>query len=149
MLSKSQLTKELVATVAEELHNQFNLKLSEAQARKYADTAVKVTLAEMEGIAEDEISQGNDFTVPGICRISWSASRAVKKGEKYKKGETYVGFGGEEKTAEADSPAKPARIKLKATPVGRAKSPAPSKEEMASFVKSKTGKAILARKVKS
>lgn len=105
----------------------------------------------LDGLAElaaDEISDGEDFTVPGIAKIAYTYRAPQKKGERFKKGETYTGFGGVETTAEADSPARKAAIKLKATPtgaVGKCK-PGSKPEAQAEFLKSKVGKAVVRRK---
>jgi hypothetical protein len=54
-------------------------------------------------LAAEEIASGQDFTVPGIVKVGWAYTSPLAKGEKHRKGETYVGFGGQEITAEADS----------------------------------------------
>lgn len=98
MLTKS----ELVGVIAEELD------AAKSDVREVLDLLAEV--------AEDEISQGNDFTIPGIGKIKFNYTPPLKKGEKYKKGETYIGFGGIENVAEADSKARKQSIKLRALP---------------------------------
>jgi len=105
----------------------------------------------LDGLAElaaDEIGQGEDFTVPGIVRLTYTYRPAAKKGERFKKGETYVGFGGQEVTAETDSPARKAAVKLRATPagaVGKIK-PGSKPEAQTAFLRSKAGKYVASRK---
>jgi nucleoid DNA-binding protein len=119
-----------------------------------ADTGLKPNLVKrvidsIADIAADEISQGNDFTLPGLVRISYRYTAPRKKGESYRKGETYVGFGGVEQTAEADSKARAAKIKLVATPATPVKKHMPKSSDQAAqsaFLKSKVGKAIAKRK---
>jgi len=106
---------------------------------------IKRVLDDLAELAEDELSDGNDFTVPGVCRLKWRYTKAFKKGEKRKKGEVYVGFGGEEKTAETDSPATPAKVALRASVTGRAARAKPTRAEASAFLRSKAGKAIAAR----
>jgi len=102
-------------------------------------------LNELAELAADEIAEGEDFVVPGIAKVSWAYTAAQKKGEKYKKGDTYIGFGGIENTAEADSKARPERIRLRATAAAPLKRLGPSKSN-AAFGKSKTARAVRARK---
>ena len=111
---------------------------------------IKDTLKGLALIAEEQVAAGEDFTVPGVVRLSYSYSPAVKKGEKYKKGETYVGFGGVEQTAENDSPARKAKIKLNARPTGGVAKlkPGSKPEAQAAFFKSRAGKAVVKRKGK-
>jgi nucleoid DNA-binding protein len=79
---------------------------------------VKHVLDALAEVAEEEVAAGNDITIPGVVRVSWKYTSPLKKGEKYKKGETYVGFGGVEQEAEADSKARKESVKLKAAPTG-------------------------------
>lgn len=112
-------------------------------------TLVKNVLDELADLAAEEIANGEDFTVPGIVRISYSYRGALKKGEKYKKGQTYVGFGGVETTAEADSAARTASIRLAARPVAKVKSGVPTSRDKAgqsAFLRSRAGKNVISRK---
>jgi nucleoid DNA-binding protein len=128
MITKTELAREIEA----ETGIKFNL--------------VKHVLDSMAEIAQAELAAGEDFTVPGIARISWAYTKPLTKGEKYTKGETYVGFGGVEQTAEADSKPRKAAVKLKAQPTANIKRLAPSKDTMGRFLTTKVGKAIAARK---
>lgn len=107
---------------------------------------VKRVLDVLAAIAEDEIAQGNGFSVPGIVKIDWAFTSPLSKGEKYKKGETYVGFGGVEQTAEEDSKARKASVKLRAAPAPAIKRLAPKKDTMGRFLTTKAGKSIVSRK---
>lgn len=109
---------------------------------------IKNVLDGLAELAADEIADGEDFTVPGIVALKFSYTPAVKKGEKYKKGETYIGFGGVENTADADSAARKARIKLAARPTGAVAKlkPGSKPEAQAAFLKSAAGKAVVRRK---
>jgi nucleoid DNA-binding protein len=98
-------------------------------------------------IAKDEISSGEDFTMPGICKIKYRYTPPQKKGERYKTGETYTGFGGVEQVAEQDSPVKKERILLVpalSTELNRIK-PKRTPESQSAFLKSATGKAVKKR----
>lgn len=100
-------------------------------------------------IAEEEISDGYDFSMPGICRISWRYTAPRTKGQMYKKGETYTGFGGVEQTAAADSKARKAAVRLVAAPAPVIKRVVPKKLDasaQAAFIKSKAGKNIVSQK---
>ena len=127
VLSKSQIADELAA---------------QGLGGKRQITNILTELAEL---AADEIAEGEDFVVPGIAKVSWAYTAAQKKGEKYKKGETYIGFGGVENTAEADSKARPERINLRSTPAAPLKRFGPSKSNP-QFGKSKAAKNVRARK---
>jgi nucleoid DNA-binding protein len=81
---------------------------------------VKAVLDGLAELAESELLKGENFTIPGIAKINWRYTAPLKKGERYKKGETYTGFGGVEQTAEQDSPARKQSIKLKAALSGPA-----------------------------
>lgn len=118
-----------------------------------AETGVKPNLVKnvldaVAVIAQDEISRGNDFSVPGLVRIAWSYTKPRKKGEMFKKGETKVGFGGIETVAEADSPARKPSVKLRAVPAAPIKAVAPKRdaEQQAAFLKTPAGKGITKRK---
>jgi hypothetical protein len=87
--------------------------------------------------------------VPGIVKVGWAYTSPLAKGEKHRKGETYVGFGGQEITAEADSKPRKASVKLRATVAAPVKRLAPSAKDargMAAFLNSKAGKAVKGRK---
>lgn len=131
MLTKSELAYE-VAEMAD---------ISSAEARKAIDAIAE--------IAQDEIAQGEDFSLPGLVKISYRYTAPRNKGEMYKKGETYVGFGGVEQVAEADSKARAATIKLVATPATQVRAHMPKKSDkkgMSTFLRSKAGKAVVGRK---
>jgi nucleoid DNA-binding protein len=110
--------------------------------------SVKAVLDTLALIAADEIANGEDFTVPGICALKFTYRAPLKKGAKYKKGETYVGFGGIENTAEADSKPVSERITLKASPTGlvRKEKPGTRPEAQRTFLKSKAGRNVKGRK---
>lgn len=99
-------------------------------------------------IAASEIAQGEDFTVPGVVKVAYTYRAAQKKGDRFKKGETYVGFRGVEQTAEADSPARKASVKLVAKPTGKVAKlkPGSKPEAQAEFLRSRAGKAVVRRK---
>jgi nucleoid DNA-binding protein len=77
---------------------------------------VKNVIDAIAEIADDQLDAGYGFTLPGVATIKWAYTAARKKGEMYKKGETYTGFGGVEQVAEADSKARKQSIKLRAAP---------------------------------
>lgn len=100
-------------------------------------------------LAQEELQDGEDFQVPGICKIAYRYTAPRAKGEMYKKGETYVGFGGVEQTAEADSKERKASIKLVATPAAPLKRHMPKARDragMRKFLATKAGKTIVSRK---
>jgi len=105
----------------------------------------KAVLDALATIAAEEIAAGNDFTVPGVVRLSWRYKPSRKKGEAYKKGETYMTPGGE-KVAEADSPARKASVRLAAAPTGEVGRARPKRDEMSRFLQTRAGKAISSRK---
>jgi nucleoid DNA-binding protein len=99
-------------------------------------------------LAEEKLSEGSDFLVPGIVKISYKYRKPQKKGERWKKGETVIGFGGVESVKEEDSPPVKAQIKLMPSLTGivyRLK-PSTKSEAQAAFIKSKAGKNIIKRK---
>ena len=104
----------------------------------------KTVLKALSQIAADEIAAGEDFTVPGIARLSWRYRAARKKGEAYKKGETFMTPGGE-KVADADSPARKASVRLAAAPTGEVARVKPKRDEMSRFLQTKAGKNIASR----
>lgn len=112
MLSKGQ--------IAQELENM-------GVGKKRQMMSVLSALAE---IAADEIAAGEDFSLPGVARVSYGYTTPRKKGEEY------VGFGGE--VVKADK-ARPEKIRLRATPAGAIKKLLPSKG-------TKGYKAVVARK---
>ena len=69
-------------------------------------------------IAADEIKQGEDFSIPGVARVSFGYTSPRKKGE------VYVGFGGEEVKADK---ARPEKIRMRATAAGPLKKLLPNK----------------------
>jgi len=108
---------------------------------------VKNVLDALADLAYEELEAGEDFSVPGVVKFSWRYTRAQKKGEKYRKGDTYTGFGGVENVAEADSKARAAAVKLAVLPLGEInKTLKPRKATMGDFMKSKIGKAVAKRK---
>lgn len=99
-------------------------------------------------LAAEEIADGEDFIVPGIASLKWAHTSALTKGQKYKKGDEYVGFGGITQTAEADSKPRKAAVKLRAAAAPAIKRLGPTKATAAAFMKSKTAKAVVRRKAK-
>lgn len=96
----------------------------------------------------EEIEAGEDFIIPGLVKIFYTYRKPQKKGERWKKGETRVGFGGVETVADSDSPPVKPAVRLKAAPTGaiaRAK-PKTSLEAQSAFLKSAAGKAVAKRK---
>lgn len=97
-------------------------------------------------LAADELSEGRDFRLPGFVSIRWNYSPAVKKGERWKKGETRVNpFTKEEIVADKDSPPKPAAVNLRVGLVGEANKVKPKKGDP-NFLKTATGKAVVRMK---
>ena len=130
MLTKSQLVDELVEHGAGD--------------RRHVNNMLNA-LAE---IGLEEIQQGEDFIVPGLVKIFYAYRKPQKKGERWKKGETVTGFGGVESVKDADSPPVKAGIRLKSAPTGAVArfKPGTKPEVQAAFLKSKAGKAVVARK---
>jgi nucleoid DNA-binding protein len=130
------LTKsELVGTILEYFED------GEVSKRAVAD--ILDVLAE---IGQEELGEGESFTIPGLVKIDWAYAAPRTKGQMYKRGETYVGFGGVEQTAEADSKPRKASFKIRATPAAPIKRLAPKKDAMSKFGQSRLGKAVAARK---
>ena len=102
---------------------------------------VKNVLDALAEVATEEVGAGQDFTVPGVARISYRYTSPRRKGELYRKGDTYTGFGGVEQTAEADSKARAEAIKIKADAASAIKKLLPTKG-------TKSYKAVVARKSK-
>lgn len=99
-------------------------------------------------LAMDAIEAGEDFTVPGICKIAYTYRPKTEKGERWKEGEEVVGFGGIASVKDSDSPATKAKVGLKASivaPVSKLKI-SPKAPAQSAFLKSKVGKAVAARK---
>lgn len=123
--------------------------IGEAATDKIASNVTKVVLDALAALAQKELEAGDDFTVPGVAKVAFKYRKPLKKGEKRKKGEQYVGFGGIEQVAEEDSKPVTEQVKLIAAPAPLLKRsmPGPSKPaEQSAFFKTKTGKAVRARK---
>lgn len=135
MLSKGQLADEICAVLAEDGIT--------VPRRNVTDVLNGLTT-----VAEKHIAEGEDFTVPGIARISWRFRAAKKKGERWKKGDMVQGFGGSSEVKDSDSPPITAKARLVASPtgaVGRLK-PKADDATQKDFLKSKAGKNIATRK---
>lgn len=76
---------------------------------------VKRILDGLAEVVEEELNKGESITVPGVVKLNWRYTSPRKKGEMYRKGETYIGFGGAETVAEADSKARKQSVTLKAS----------------------------------
>jgi nucleoid DNA-binding protein len=109
---------------------------------------VKNVLDALAELALDEISQGEDFTVPGIAKLSYSYRAPQKKGDRWSKGQEVVGFGGIASVKDADSPPVKALIKLRASLTGAVSrnKPGTKPEAQAAFMKTKAAKRVIARK---
>jgi hypothetical protein len=110
--------------------------------------AVKHVLDDLAALAGEELEDGEDFVVPGICKIGYRYTAPVKRGERFTKGDKVTNpFTGEERVATADSSAKKARVTMKLGPLGivRALKPKTSPEAQAAFLKSTAGKAVVKR----
>ena len=77
---------------------------------------VKHVLDALADVVMEEVSKGEGVTIPGVATLRWKYTSPRKKGDQYLKGETYVGFGGVEVVAEADSKARKQSIKLTGAP---------------------------------
>lgn len=130
MLSKSQIAAELA---------------DRGLGGKVQITNILNGLAEL---AVEEIAQGEDFTVPGIVAVKWSYTAPRLKGEMYLKGQTYVGFGGVEQTADADSKARKAKVLAKASLAAPIKRVVPTRSGAEDFAKTKVGKAVARAKAR-
>jgi nucleoid DNA-binding protein len=114
-----------------------------------AANLVKRVMDGMAELAAEELASGEDFSVPGIARIQYAYTKPLAKGEKYKKGEEYTGFGGVQVIAEADSKERKASVKMKAAPAPALKRIAPKPSDKAAvrkFLSTKAGKNIVSRK---
>jgi len=97
-------------------------------------------------IAADEIEAGEDFTMPGVVRITWRYKAPQAKGARWKKGDSVVGFGGIESVKDTDSPPVKAAVVLKPALTGEVAKLRPKSTQMADYMKTKTAKAVVARK---
>jgi len=114
MLTKGQIADELVSRGCGQKRQMMNV------------------LSALGDIAAEEVGKGEDFSIPGVARISYGYTTPRKKGEKY------IGFGGEEVTADK---ARPEKIRIRASAAGSIKKLLPTKG-------SKAYKAVVARKKK-
>ena len=89
-------------------------------------------LSALPEIAAEEIGKGEDFSIPGVARVSYGYTTPRKKGEKY------IGFGGEEVTADK---ARPEKIRIRASAAGPLKKLLPKKG-------TKSYKNVVSRKAK-
>ncbi len=99
-------------------------------------------------LSVDELAAGRDFVVPGIAKIAYSYAPAQKKGERWSAGEEVIGFGGITSVKESASPARKARVKLSAKLMGDVAKLRIRSDEMTTFLKSKAGRTVVARKGK-
>lgn len=99
-------------------------------------------------LAAEETGSGEDFVVPGICKVSWAYRAPKGKGERWKKGDEVQGFGGIVNVKDTDSPAQKATVKLRAAPFGKVGRNRVKTENRAAFLKSKAGKTVVKRKAK-
>lgn len=133
MLSKSQIAAELE---------------ERGVGRKNQLNAVLTALAD---IAQEEIEAGEGFTLPGVVKVDFAYTSPRTKGSEYKKGDIYVGFGGEEKVAEADSKERKASVRLVAKPAAPLKRIVPKANDrkgQTRFLSTRAGKNVVARKAK-
>jgi len=111
--------------------------------------SIKSVLDALATVASEEIADGEDFTVPGIARVSWRYTKPQKKGARWKKGNEVQGFGGVTTVNDTDSPEVKAAVKLKAAPTGLVAKSVPKPRDRAAqtrFLKSKAGLNIARRK---
>lgn len=97
-------------------------------------------------LAAEETGAGEDFVVPGICKISWAYRKPQAKGARWKKGDEVQGFGGIVSVKETDSPVVKPAVKLKASLLGKVGRNRVGTKEQSAFLKSKAGKNVVARK---
>jgi hypothetical protein len=97
-------------------------------------------------LAAEETGGGEDFVVPGICKIGWAYRAPKAKGERWKKGDEVVGFGGIASVKDTDSPAQKAAVKLRPTLMGKVGKNRVGTKEQSAFLKSKSGKNVVSRK---
>ena len=139
MLSKKQLAEEIVRRVypaADDRTHRDHVR----RVQKEIDT--------MAVIGGEQIAAGDDFTVPGLVRISWAFRKPAAKGERWKAGNEVAGPGGVS-VKDADSPVVKAAVRLKANPMPAIKKLAPKTSDAAAqarFLSTRAGKAIKARK---
>lgn len=110
--------------------------------------AVKHVLDDLAELAGEELEDGNDFVVPGICKVKYTHVPAQTKGSRWVKGDIVANpFTKEEVVKEKDSPPVKARIRMTIGPLGivRKLKPGSKPEAQAAFIKSKTGKAVIKR----
>jgi len=110
--------------------------------------AIKHVLDDLAELAGDELEAGNDFIVPGICKVGYAYTAPKKKGERWLKGSVKVNnFTGEESIAPTDSPVVKAKIRMKLSPLGVARrlKPGTKPEVQAAFLKTTAGKAVARR----
>jgi len=107
---------------------------------------VKNVFDAMAQVAAEEIEAGEDFTVPGIVRITWRYRPPQTKGARWKKGDTVTGFAGIESVKDADSPPVKPAVTLKAGLTGQVGKLRPRVSDMTTFIRTKTAKAVLKRK---
>jgi nucleoid DNA-binding protein len=101
----------------------------------------------LDGLAKitgEELDAGRSIRIPGIVNLRWSVSPAKKKGERWKRGDTYDNrlTGEEGLVREADSPAVPLGIRLAISPLAKVNELRPKKGD-ADFPKSELGKRIV------
>ena len=124
-------------------------KISEAGG-SIQPNLVRRVLKELAGIAAAEIAAGEDFTVPGVAKVTFKYRKPQKKGARWKKGDTRVNnITKEESIAETDSPEVKAQVRVVALPMPAVKKPFPKSTDKASqtqFLSTKAGKNIAGRK---
>ena len=131
MLTKSQLANEIADLVGDE--KKFVISILDGLGK----------------IAQRELESGEDFSVPGVARITWRFRKPQAKGARWKAGETVVGFGGIASVKDADSPEVKAQVRLAASLGAALKGLAPKTKDrpaQTKFLNSKAGKGIAARK---
>lgn len=99
-------------------------------------------------LAAEETSNGEDFVVPGIVKIGWAYAPAKAKGERWLAGDEVAGIGGIVQVKETDSPAQKQRVKLGVKLMGTVGKNRVGTKEMATFLRSKAGKNVIARKAR-
>lgn len=109
---------------------------------------VKNVLDALAAVAAEEVSGGEDFTVPGVARISYSYRKPAGKGERWHKGDEVSGPAGPS-IKDTDSPVVKAMVKVRAIPAPPIKRIVPKSTDAAAqrkFLGSRAGKAVVARK---
>jgi hypothetical protein len=97
-------------------------------------------------LAAEETALGEDFVIPGIVKIGWAYRPPKGKGERWKKGDEVQGFGGITNVKDTDSPAQKATVKLRPTLMGKVRGNKVSPKSTGTFLRSKAGKNVVARK---